>query len=278
MELLQLTYFCDAAKSEKLSATARKFLVPTSNISQSIKRLEKELGTELFEHRPNKVVLNQAGKRFFEKAEAALSLLKEAAAEITDRDEEIGGEIQLLVSCNRRFVTNAIEACKAQYPKISFLLRHEAQEGFTPDIVVTDRCPLGYTAYRLLAEEDILLALSEKHPLAQKKELQLPDFRNDGFISMPKGRSLFRLSETLCREAGFVPNITIQTDDPFYIRKYVSLGLGVALIPAFSWEGLFPENVVLRKIGAYTRKTHICVPLGRKMKKAVAVFLQYLER
>ena len=48
MELLQLTYFCDAARSENFSQTARKFFVPPSNISQSIGRLEKELGCALF--------------------------------------------------------------------------------------------------------------------------------------------------------------------------------------------------------------------------------------
>ena len=54
MELLQLRYFCDAAQTQNFSKTAKKYLVPTSNISQSIKRLEKELGCELFEHRGNK--------------------------------------------------------------------------------------------------------------------------------------------------------------------------------------------------------------------------------
>ena len=43
MELLQHKYFCDAAETEKFSRTAEKFLVPISNISQSVKRLEKEL-------------------------------------------------------------------------------------------------------------------------------------------------------------------------------------------------------------------------------------------
>ena len=57
MELLQLKYFCNAAETENLSKTAKKYLVPTSNISQSIKRLEKELGCELFEHSTNKITL-----------------------------------------------------------------------------------------------------------------------------------------------------------------------------------------------------------------------------
>ena len=43
MELLQLKYFCDSAKTQNFSKTAENFTVPPSNISQSIKRLEKEL-------------------------------------------------------------------------------------------------------------------------------------------------------------------------------------------------------------------------------------------
>ena len=48
MELLQLTYFCDAAATQNFSQTAKRFNVPPSNISQSIKRLEEELGVPLF--------------------------------------------------------------------------------------------------------------------------------------------------------------------------------------------------------------------------------------
>ena len=42
MELLQLRYFCHAAETESFTVTAKHFCVPPSDISQSIKRLEKE--------------------------------------------------------------------------------------------------------------------------------------------------------------------------------------------------------------------------------------------
>ena len=58
MEILQLKYFCDAAQTQNFSKTAKKFLVPPSNISQTIKRLEKEVETTLFERHANKIKLN----------------------------------------------------------------------------------------------------------------------------------------------------------------------------------------------------------------------------
>ena len=65
MELLQLKYFCDAAKNLNFSKTARKYTVPPSNISQSIKRLEKSLGYPLFLRHANKIILTERGKRFY---------------------------------------------------------------------------------------------------------------------------------------------------------------------------------------------------------------------
>ena len=55
MDLLQLKYFCDSAESQNFSQTARKYQVPPSGVSQSVKRLENELGTPLFERKNNKV-------------------------------------------------------------------------------------------------------------------------------------------------------------------------------------------------------------------------------
>ena len=49
MELLQLRYFFDSAKTESFAKTAEKYMVPASSVSASVKRLEKELGCKLFE-------------------------------------------------------------------------------------------------------------------------------------------------------------------------------------------------------------------------------------
>lgn len=76
MEILQLKYFCDAAQTQNFSKTAKKFLVPPSNISQTIKRLEKEVETTLFERHANKIKLNDAGLLFYKNAKTALNILE----------------------------------------------------------------------------------------------------------------------------------------------------------------------------------------------------------
>jgi hypothetical protein len=47
VELLQLRYFYESAKNENFSKTAEIFMVPTTSVSASIRRLEEELGCPL---------------------------------------------------------------------------------------------------------------------------------------------------------------------------------------------------------------------------------------
>ncbi len=276
MELLQLTYFCDAAETEKFTETARRFRVPVSNISQSVKRLERELGTELFEHHKNRVRLSDSGRAFYGRARAALRLLETGREEIRDAQERIAGDIRLLVLCNRRYVTSVIERFKASYPEVNFLLRHDRAEEGACDLVVSDILPAGYDAAARLVREEILLALPDTHPLAKAARIEAKELSDERFITMPRGRSLYRFTEALASDGGFSPNITIETDDPYYVRKYVALGLGVAMVPAFSWQGLFPENMALRRVGNYTRETFIGLPHVRTPRRAVREFLRAL--
>ncbi len=276
MELLQLKYFCDAAKTQNFSKTARKFLVPTSNISQSVKRLERELGVELFEHRSNKIILSDSGKSFYIKVSEAISLLDDAKTEVQSTDI-IRGDIKLLIFCNRRIVTEAIERFKADYPQVNFILRHEIEAELDCDILITDECPVGFTRESVLVDEAILLAMNREHTLATKEKILPKELSEERFISMPKGRSLYSITEQVCRDVGFSPNITIQTDDPHYVRKYVELGLGIAFVPSCSWEGLFSDDVLLKNIGNVHRKTFICRPKNTGTKASVEEFLKYLS-
>ena len=113
MELLQLTYFCDAAQSENFSKTAKKFCVPPSAISQSVHRLENELGTALFYRDVNRIRLNPDGRMFYEEIKAALSLIDRAKGRLAEGRMGISGEIEMFIGANRRSVILAIESFRS---------------------------------------------------------------------------------------------------------------------------------------------------------------------
>jgi len=257
MELLQLVYFCHAAKYENFSKTAKEFQVPPSNISQSIHRLEAEMGVKLFDRSANKIHLNHRGALFYENVKKALSYINKAKEVVKDNNE-ISGEIRILVETNRRIVTGAVEKFLSTYKDVSFYMNNSLDENTESyDLIVTDRIiPEKFDQRKLLVTEDILLAIKKSNPLVKKENLSVSDLKNERFVTMQTNSGIWRTTVDICHKSGFVPNIAIQSDDPFYVRKYIEMGLGIAFIPATSWQGMFSDEVILRNIANVKRHTY----------------------
>ena len=277
MELLQLTYFCDAAKTENFSHTAEKFKVPASNISQTIKRLEGELGVKLFRRSSNKVTLSEEGRIFYEGAKRALDALSVAKNRLADMDGTGKGEIRLLIRTCRRVVTKAIERYKQMYPGVSISINHSPGEEMSNyDFIISDSVtnPSNYNS-EFLASERILLATRVGSEIDKSPPKSLSELSDERFIAL-EGSRLFEFTKELCRREGFVPNAAIRTDDPFYVRKYVEMGLGVALVPSLSWRGQFSGDVTLLDVVGYTRDTRVFVNKEKILTKGEEAFFDIL--
>lgn len=256
MEILQLKYFCDAAESENFSRTAEKFSVPTSNISQTVKRLESELGVSLFSRSANKIRLSESGRSFYEYAKQALLLLDKARESVLDSSEP-KGEIRLVSGVARRVTTLAIERFKEKYPLAKFVIGHDTSErGNTFVISASAPKGAGY-ACELLADEKILVAVNRARLKTLGEVRSVSDLRDLPFVAMSSGANQNELTYEICRRHGFEPSVAVQTDDPSYVRKYVELDMGVAFVPEVSWRGLFSERVELIDVCEYERSIYL---------------------
>lgn len=277
MELLQLTYFCSAAETENFSKTAKIYNVPASNISQSIHRLEKELETVLFDRTSNKITLNKQGKVFYKEIKNALNSIHNAKENLKV-PEEISGEIKILVETNRRIVTKAIEKFQEEYKDVSFFIDHSFDATFDKyDLIITDKViEQKKLEKHLLVCEDLLLAMNKKNPLSKKEGISIKDLENEKFITMSNKSGLFRLINEICNSEGFNPNFVIKSDDPYYIRKYIEMGLGVSFVPSLSWQGAFSDDVVLRKVVNINRYTFAYLNTQKYNSRATHLFLEKL--
>lgn len=277
MELLQLTYFCTAAETENFSKTANIYNVPTSNISQSIRRLEKELETVLFDRTSNKISLNEQGKVFYKDIKDALKLIHNAKLNLKTPGE-ISGEIKILAETNRRIVTKAIENFQKNYTYVSFFIDHSCDGIYDKyDLIITDKIINQKNFEKhLLVTDKLLLAMNKSNPLSYKEEISIKDLENEKFITMNSKSGLFRLINEICNSEGFNPDFVIQSDDPYYIRKYIEMGLGVSFVPSLSWQGTFSDDVVLRKVVNINRYTFVYLNTQKYNSKATHLFLEKL--
>lgn len=278
MEFLQLKYFIDAAKTENFSETAKKFFVPPSAVSQSIRRLETELGFKLFDRKANKVSLCAAGKIFYDAVTKAEDIILEARRKIEDSCGEITGEIYIAVLCNRRIVSKAIEIFKKLYPKVSFKLVHVYKDTEKYDLIISDRIS-EYTGYEKthLVTETLAVAFPKEHPLSQKESISATDIKDEQFIMMSENSNLSRITKEYAAQNGFVPKITIECEDPYYLRNYIEIGLGIGIVPMFSWKGRFSENIICRELCGVTRTTYILRDPDRYITTAIKEFCSLLE-
>ena len=249
MELLQLKYFCDAAKNLNFSKTARKYTVPPSNISQSIKRLESDLGYPLFLRHANKIILTDKGKRFYEKVSHALNLINEAVSEM--KDDGTTGTINISINSNRRLIMELIEKFKKDYTAVNIKTAYfgNPDEDDYNIIIDSENGNLKGFHKQILFSEDIALAVNSESPLAKAEKINISELENEPFITMDDKASMNKVTREICKSCGFEPRIAMQSDDPTFVRKCVELGLGIAFAPTLSWKGQFGDNVVLKKLG-----------------------------
>ena len=248
MELRQLRYFQKVAELENITLAARHFMIPQPSMSQTISRLENELKVKLFDRKNGKLFLNEQGRTFLAHVERVLQELDDGVASVTETGDSISGSVKIKVMENHRFILTCVPQFIKLYPNVNISVSHGYYED--PDIpydlcVSSNMTYKRMTAQQPLIRERVVLAVHEAHPLAQKQSVGIADLRGERLISLPPQSALHAVTLELCRSKGFEPQIPIICDDPYFIRKYVFDGMGVALAPSLSWRGRFRENTVL---------------------------------
>ena len=275
--LLQLKYFCDAAETQNFAATAKKYDVPASNISQSIKRLENELQLPLFERQANRIFLNEKGRAFYKKAKDALLLLESAMSET--RDDGQSGKIKICVNCNKRVAIKAIEKFCKLYPNANISTRYNIFSDHDKfDLIVSSVPPLSPDfSKETIIREKLCLAVNKDSPLVDIEQMDAAVLASESFITMGENSNLYNVTHRICSDLGFEPHLSILVDDPMHVLKCVELGLGVAIAPTISWKGQISDKIVLKNIDGGFREISIFKNKKRYVSKAADAFSNMLS-
>ncbi len=230
MEMLQLRYFYESAKTESFTQTAKKYIVPTTSVSASIKRLEDELGCRLFDRYSNRIVLNVKGKRFFQFVHKMFSELTLVTEELSAYDMD-KREIKILVKAMRGNITDAIILFRKKYPNIAFRLALEGnkQEIDAYDIII-DETNNSYPEYEFFELWQVpLKLLSNSQNVLCGKSIPLRKLEEQAFVSWGEESNMHRILMNACLRAGFTPNICVTTNDIRCNEKLIESGIGIGI-------------------------------------------------
>lgn len=230
MELLQLRYFFESAKNENFAKTAEKYMVPTSSVSASVKRLEQELGVQLFDRTSNRIALNEDGKKFQQTLYTVFAELDGAVLDLSNQENDTR-EIKMLVRAMRSRITDHIIEYREKHPHISFKTVFDFNDAdFEKYDIIIDEKTDAYEDFEGFELYDIRLRMmvNAVSPLTTRRHT-LKQLSNQTFISMGEQSNMHKILINVCKRAGFFPNISVQSNDIKCFEKLVAAGMGIGL-------------------------------------------------
>ncbi len=230
MEMLQLRYFYESAKCGSFSKAAEKYMVPATSVSASVKRLERELGCELFSRSCNRIILNDSGKKLLKSLDTVFSELDRTVNSLGEGSNDTR-KIRLLVRAMRGKISDRVIEYKENRPHVTFKISFDFGSVNIDDYdIIIDEETDKYRGYEKLClyTSKIGLRASTKSPLCGKK-LTLIELRNEPFISIGEDNGLHRILIDACRRAGFTPDIVVSSNDLSCNRKFIESGVGIGL-------------------------------------------------
>lgn len=230
MELLQLRYFYETAKNENIARAAEKYMIPASSVSASVKRLEEELGCKLFERQSNRIFLNENGKLLQNSLGVIFEELDRTVSKIKNR-EPMKTEIRILILAMQDYVSRLMLRYQELHPNVHFIAMFDTsnRECFDYDIIIDKPCD-DYTEYRRreLGNYQICFKAVSDHPLVGKP-LTMRDLRNERFVTLEIELGANSILFDCCKNAGFYPNIVLQTNDRQCFTESTAAGVGLGL-------------------------------------------------
>ena len=281
MELLQLQYFVEIAKLKSVTKAAAFLNVSQPALTQSIHRLEHELGTALFEKDGRGIRLTSKGRRFYGQISQSLSTIRSAAEDISG--ETLQGTVTLgtylslapLIPCIREF-TEKNPDVRFNFYKVTNeqTLRPEIFDGL---LCYSQSNALGMRERRLVMTCDRRQVVPHGHkPPANGHDFALTELVNDHFVSLilPGDNNEEIFSDF--PKIGAVPNVRYRVNSSALKHELLEAGMATAfsnslLTDSFHKTGNFdlydyPLETINQRIVIYLRSSDVLSEAARSFK------------
>lgn len=292
IELRQLRQFIAVAEELHFRRAAARLGMAQPPLSQAIQKLERDVGTELFDRQPRQVRLTEAGSAFLEEARKTLAQAGRAvaAAQRAARGTDGFLRITYVGAALYDFLPRLLKAFRQAYPALEIELRERTTTAQVRALQLGEadvgliRPPVfnaGTLRHEPVLREPLVVAFPEDHPLAKKRTLHLQDLAQEGFVMFPpeEGPSFHARVLAACEEAGFGLRVVQEAVQMHAIVSLVAARLGIALVPA-SMEKLRQPGVAYRSLATTPAALQVDLAVmwrGGETSSAVHAFLDFLR-
>ena len=244
MDIYQMKYVLALAKHHNFTQAAESCYISQSSLSQQIARLEKELGVRLFDRTTRTIRITEAGQAYVEMAEKILRDVDALEQTMATYAGFLRGTINIgaITALERIGFSQLVTDFYSRYPNLtlniyqgkSLSLLESLEKGNIDIAFVTQprEHNFPHIDFQLVGKDEYSLILSDKHPLAQREEVDLGELKEEYFILQHPDQSVSGLCMQACAEAGFTPKVISRIETVSIAMNLARQGLGIVFLPA----------------------------------------------
>ncbi len=240
MDLAQLEVLLAVAQEKSFSRAAERLHRTQPAVSQMVKRLEAELGKQVFDRSSKDGTLTDAGRVLLGYARQMLNLRRDAENALEELGELRRGRV--VVAANEYTVLHLLPVLpvfRTRHPEVKVEVRRSLASEIPSELLRRD-VELGLITYRpvqpgltsvLVAKDDLALIVAPGHRLAGRGEVSVRDLGRESFLAH-NVRSAYRrrVVQTFVRHRTRL-EISVELPTLEAVKRLVERGLGVSLMP-----------------------------------------------
>jgi LysR family hydrogen peroxide-inducible transcriptional activator len=242
MNLRDLQYLVAVADHGHFGRAAEACFVSQPTLSTQIKKLERDLGIELIERVPRRIVLTAPGEEIVRLARAVLDEVDDIHA-IAQQAADPGSatiRLGLFPTLAPYLLPHVVPALHDRFPKLELLLSEEKTE-IVLDRLRNGQIDAGAVALPIrddglivepLFDENFVLALPIEHPLATDLGPVAPRvLADERVLLLEEGHCLRDHALEVCSLEGAIERRDFRATSLETLRQMVAAGVGVTLLP-----------------------------------------------
>ncbi|MEU4892786.1 LysR substrate-binding domain-containing protein [Streptomyces sp. NPDC044780] len=295
-DLHRLRLLRELKRRGTLAAVAAALSYAPSSVSQQLSQLESEVGVRLLEPVGRRVRLTEQAEILVAHTEVILERLERAEADIAASLTDLTGTLRIasFQTAALALVPATLDLLRTRHPRLRVHVTHMEPEKSLPalqardfDLVLAEEYPGNPHARPTeLEQEDLLddpLHLALPHgagrPDADGPTAALRSLAHHPWVMEPEGTAARHWAMTLCRDAGFEPDVRFETTDLLLHLRLVEQQHAAAFLPDLVWSGQRP-SVPLRRLprGRRTRRIFTVVRRGSNRHPAILACRDALAR
>ena len=240
MELSHLKAFYQVAVTGSFSKAAEELFLSQPALSRQVSALEKEIGLQLFSRQSRKVVLTDAGRRFFVYTEKIIDLLMEAQKEMHELKDVKTGELTVGASTtiSNYLLPPILAAYQEKNPGINIHLS-VGNSTEVEQMVLDNKVDIGLLAgethaaglyQEQFAEDELYFVTHPNHHLHEIKDSDLTELGRETFLCRERGSATQSLLNSMLNRLDIKPEKILVLGDTEAIKRGVVNRMGIAFL------------------------------------------------